>query len=88
MDKWSALSILTDWCFTTRALVATTMLSTHPYILSCLWVNTIKSHKLQRPITGNNSVSSELQCNQVLLTHWPLGDAAVILNSLHSNSIE
>ena len=38
VDIWSALWILMAWCFNTRASV-TTVLSRHPSISSCWWVN-------------------------------------------------
>ena len=38
MNICSALWVLMSWCFSTRASVAT-VLSTHPCVSSCLWVN-------------------------------------------------
>ena len=36
---FSQLWILMAWCFSTRASIATTVLSIHPLVSRCLWVN-------------------------------------------------
>ena len=48
MDVWLVLWLLMAWCFSTRTSVAT-VLSIHPCISSCLWVN----NKLPRYMTIN-----------------------------------